>query len=58
VRVQGQEGMARLSEFIGLLNELANWEDYRQISSAAGPRHPASHLEGLRDAAGVRPAGE
>ncbi|WGT61964.1 AraC family transcriptional regulator [Variovorax paradoxus] len=36
-RVQAQEGLARLSEFIGLLHELANWEDYRQISSAAGP---------------------
>ncbi|MET3493218.1 AraC family transcriptional regulator [Variovorax boronicumulans] len=37
VRVQAQEGMARLAEFIGLLHELANWKDWRQISSAAGP---------------------
>jgi AraC-like DNA-binding protein len=36
VRVQRQEGMARLSAFIGLLHELANWQDCRQISSAAG----------------------
>ncbi|MES2247248.1 MAG: AraC family transcriptional regulator [Pseudomonadota bacterium] len=36
-RVQKQEGMARLSEFIGLLHELANWSDWRQISSNADP---------------------
>ncbi|MCY1551630.1 hypothetical protein D9M68_879730 [compost metagenome] len=37
VRVQKQEGMARLSEFIGLLHELASWSDWRQISSNAEP---------------------
>jgi AraC-like DNA-binding protein len=36
LRVQAQEGMARLAEFIALLHELANWEDWRQISSATG----------------------
>ncbi|MBB3639233.1 helix-turn-helix domain-containing protein [Variovorax atrisoli] len=36
-RVQQQEGMARLSAFIGLLHELARWPDWRQISSTADP---------------------
>jgi AraC-like DNA-binding protein len=36
LRVQAQEGMARLAEFIALLHELANWKDWRQISSATG----------------------
>ncbi|MDZ4354980.1 MAG: AraC family transcriptional regulator [Variovorax sp.] len=38
-RVQKQEGMARLSEFIGLLHELANWSDWRQISRSTEPTH-------------------
>ncbi|MGJ7528677.1 helix-turn-helix domain-containing protein [Variovorax sp. GB1P17] len=36
-RVQAQDGMARLAEFISLLHELANWPDWRQISSSAEP---------------------
>ncbi|MBS80110.1 AraC family transcriptional regulator [Variovorax sp.] len=36
-RVQAHEGMARLAEFIGLLHELARWEDWRLISSEDEP---------------------
>lgn len=43
-RMQGLEGMGRLAEFIGLLNELANWPDWRQISSASDtPLKDPSH---------------